>query len=233
MLILATDTSTPIASVALMSDEQVLAEAAVEVTNMHTARLIPLIDDLLRWTDHPLDSVDALVIGLGPGSFTGTRIAVSTIKSIAYALSKPLVGICILDAIAMGLQHTNLPLCVMLDARRDEVYAAVYEQPPRRSLEILCVSVESLMAQLSTPALLVGNGTQVYRDRIETHARAEHTVAEPLFNLPRASLMVQLALPRLQAGETDDAMAITPIYARKLEAQVQYATGRIGRKTLL
>ena len=233
MKILAADTSTNIASVALADGPAILAEYTVEVTNMHTARLIPLIDELLWSAGCSLEELDALCVGLGPGSFTGVRIGVSTLKSMSYALQKPLVGVCTLDALAFGLRQAGTPICAMLDARRREVYAAVYHSPPTRDSDILCVSMHELVEQLPEPTLLVGSGADVYREQLEELAGERIHFAEPVFGVPRAALLTQIALSRVVDGTTDDFMAITPIYVRKPEAEVQYESGRLGSKKLI
>ncbi len=233
MKILAVDTSTHIASVAIADDRSVSAEYTLEVTNMHTARLIPLIDEVLRYTGCDLKQMDAFAVGLGPGSFTGVRIGVGTIKSICYALQKPVVGICTLDAIAFGLKDAGHPVCAMLDARRNEVYAAIYNPPPTRCSEVMCVSIERLAEQIIQPCLLVGNGVRAYDEQIQTFLGSRAICAEPVFDLPRASMLTQLALSRLRSGKPDDFMALTPIYVRRPEAEVQYETGRLGKKALI
>ena len=233
MRILALDTTTHIASVALTDGSAVRAEITLDVTNQHTAQLIPLIHQILTATHTELKAIDGIAVGIGPGLFTGVRIGVGTAKSLAYALDKPIVGICTLDIVAFNLRGAERPVCAMLDARRNEVYAAIYSPPSHRCSEVMCVSVEQLSAAIQEPCLLVGTGTQAYRDQIERFLGDRGIFVEPAFALPRASLLAQLALPRFARGDTDDAMALTPLYVRRPEAEMQYESGRLGKKTLI
>ena len=107
MKILGIDTSTPIGSVALIDGENLVAEHTLNIVQAHSSRLMPAIDRVLKWGNITADALDGCAVGIGPGSFTGIRIGVATIKSLCYALDKPIMGISTLEAVAYNLRWTN------------------------------------------------------------------------------------------------------------------------------
>ena len=133
MKILGVDTSTSIGSVGLIDDGAVVAEHTLDITQAHSARLMPTIDQVLKWANMTAHDLDACAVGLGPGSFTGIRIGVGTIKTLCYALGKPIVGVSTLEAIAFGLHFTDRCICTVLDARRGEVYGAIFQTGHRQA----------------------------------------------------------------------------------------------------
>ena len=127
MKILGIDTSTPIGSVALIDGDTLAAEHTLNIVQAHSSRLMPAIDTVLKWSDVTADDLDGCAVGIGPGSFTGIRIGVATIKSLCYALDKPIVGVSTLEAVAYNLRWTNGTICPLLDARRSEIYGAIFQ----------------------------------------------------------------------------------------------------------
>ena len=126
MKILGVDTSTPIGSVGLIDGERFVAEHTLSIVKAHSSRLMPAIDQILKWADLTVQDLDACAVGIGPGSFTGIRIGVGTIKSLCYAVKKPIIGVSTLEAIAYNLRYTDKLICPILDARKDEVYGALF-----------------------------------------------------------------------------------------------------------
>ena len=126
MKILGVDTSTPIGSIALIEGDNLIAEHTLDIVQAHSSRLMPAIDSVLKWGNITVDDLDGCAVGIGPGSFTGIRIGVATIKSICYAVDKPIVGISTLEAIAYNLRWSKSIICSLLDARRSEIYGAIF-----------------------------------------------------------------------------------------------------------
>ena len=126
MIILAADTSTKIGSVALVEDESPIAEYTLNVSETHSARLMPTIDRVLKDCGMQIAEVDALAVAIGPGSFTGLRIGLATFKGLALAAEKRLVAVPTLDALAASLAFSQHMVCPILDARMGEVYAEFY-----------------------------------------------------------------------------------------------------------
>ena len=162
MKILGIDTSTPIGSVGLIDGDKFVAEHTLNIVQAHSSRLMPAIDQVLKWGGLTVQELDACAVGIGPGSFTGVRIGVCTIKSLCYALQKPIIGVSTLEAIAYNLRYTNGLICPILDARREEVYSAIFHGGKRleRQSEDLCVTIKQLLDRTDTPTVFVGDGLE-------------------------------------------------------------------------
>ena len=125
-LMLALDTASPTGSVALVQGECLLGESLLNLKTTHSERLLGVVDRLLEGLGCTLDQLDALAVVRGPGSFTGLRVGMATAKGLALALELPLVGISSLAALAANAPFARMPVCALLDARKDEVYAGLY-----------------------------------------------------------------------------------------------------------
>ncbi len=145
---------------------RVIGETTLQVSETHSSRLMPTIDRLLRETSLPAQKIQGIAVGLGPGSFTGLRIAVSTVKGLAFALRVPVVGAPTLDALANNIRYASTQVCPVLDARKKEVYAALFrgdgEGQLKKISEDWVLSPEDLCSRISETTVLVGNGTEVY-----------------------------------------------------------------------
>ena len=221
-LILAFDTSTLRAALALLRGEEVLVEGERLVTT-HSERLLVAIDDLLRAAGVALDRVDAIACGKGPGSFTGLRIGMSTAKALAWATGKPLVCVSSLAALAQNVaQLRPRPGLVVpcIDARRGEVFAGFLGVAGELEPEIV-LEPQELSARLAgRGALLVGDGALAHRavfEGLDLAAEDLHTV--------RGREIGRLAMVRLARGEVDDAAGVEPTYLRASDAE----TGRKRR----
>ena len=171
-LILAMDTATRCSTVALtrgnMEEGEVLAEMALSSSITHSRRLIDCLDHLLKHADITLQEVDGIAVGLGPGSFTGLRIGVATAKGLAVASDKKLLGVSTLDSIAVGCGVTAKKICVVVDARKKQVYTAFYTIDQRggacREGAIKVLSPQQLAEEIEEPVIMVGDGVVPFRD---------------------------------------------------------------------
>ena len=216
MKILGVDTSTSIGSVGLIHGDNFVAEHTLNVVGAHSSRVMLAIDAVLKWAGLGVHELNACAVGIGPGSFTGVRIGVGTIKSLCYASKKPIIGVSTLEAIAYNLRYTDGLICCVLDARRDEVYGAVFHggtELERRS-EDLCVPINALLDRIDAPAVFVGDGLGRYADAIRERCGADATFADASFNVPRGTGIAQLGYQRLLNGDSDDYFALTPNYVR-------------------
>ena len=222
MKILGIDTSTPIGSVAVIDGDNLVAEHTLNIVQAHSSRLMPAIDGILKWSDITADTLDGCAVGIGPGSFTGIRIGVATIKSLCYALDKPIVGVSTLEAIAHNLRWTNSIICPLLDARRSEVYGAIFQGGSewQRLSEGLCLSIDAFLDRLDThispncPINFVGDGLATYGDAVRERLRERVHFADPIFNVPRGATIAHLGKQRLQNGDIDDYSTLVPNYVR-------------------
>jgi tRNA threonylcarbamoyladenosine biosynthesis protein TsaB len=219
--LLALDTSTARTSVALLVKGRVVAEAAARV-GVHTAEcLLPSVDRVLREAGLELDGVDAFGITLGPGSFTGLRIGLATVKGFALGSERPAVGISSLAALAGAAPEGPGPVLATLDARRGELYAAAFEAPGVRVAGVLpegLFAPEELAGRFGA-CRVVGEGAQVCGEAL---ARALGPDAifcegEPW---PHARDVARLAWKALEAGEGSDPARLAPRYVRRAQAEV-------------
>ena len=161
MRVLAVETSSLAGGVALLDGERLVAEYLLDVSVTHSERLMAAVERVLadaRWTPRDLAG---LAVAVGPGSFTGLRIAVSTVKGLALALEAPIAAVPTLDAMAAALPWAALPVCPVLDARKNEVYASLYRwdgAAMRREWDYLALTPAALAARLSEPVIVVGDG---------------------------------------------------------------------------
>lgn len=217
MKILGIDTSTPIGSVGLIEGDDFIAEHTLNITQAHSSRLMPAIDQVLKWGDLTVHDLDACAVGIGPGSFTGVRIGVGTAKSLCYAIKKPIIGVSTLEAIAYNLRYTNGLICPILDARRDEVYGAVFHGGAtlERRSEDLCLSIEELLNRVDSFSVFVGDGLGRYEEKIRGKFGDDLVLANSTFNVPRGTIIARIGREPLLRGESDDYFGLIPNYIRK------------------
>jgi tRNA threonylcarbamoyladenosine biosynthesis protein TsaB len=217
MRVLAVETSSLAGGVALLDDERLVAEYLLDVGVTHSERLMSAVDRVLadaRWTPRELGG---LAVAVGPGSFTGLRIAVSTVKGLALALDLPIAAVPTLDAMAAALPWAALPVCPVLDARKGEVYASLYRWDGgamQREWEYLALSPEALAARLSEPVIVAGDGAPSIQS---PYARR----LPPPRRLPSPACVATLGLERLRRGDTVDAASLAPLYLRPSEAELK------------
>ena len=217
MKILGIDTSTPIGSVGLIEGDDFIAEHTLNITQAHSSRLMPAIDQVLKWGDLAVHDLDACAVGIGPGSFTGVRIGVGTVKSLCYAIKKPIIGVSTLEAIAYNLRYSIGLICPILDARREEVYGAVFQggETLERRYEDLCLPIEALLDRVEGSAVFVGDGLGKYESKVRERFGDDLVLAESTFNVPRGTSIARIGLERLLHGESDDYFGLIPNYIRK------------------
>lgn len=242
MLILAVETSTSTGSVALVEaplpeddlfrGEKVLAEVILNLPVTHSESLMPSIDRLLQEASISITHVQGIALALGPGSFTGLRIGASTVKGLAYALRVPVVGVPTLDALAHNARFASSLICPVLDARKKEVYAALFrgngEGRVDKISEDWVMAPEDLCSRIVEKTIFLGNGIELYgkvlREKLGPHA----LLAPPDLSLPRALNVARLSLPKFKKGITLDIFSFTPTYIRRSEAEIQHQVKKDG-----
>ena len=225
MKILAVDVSTSSGSVALLDEMELKAEWSLHSARTHNRRLLKTIDLLLHQVNWTVQDVDGFAVTLGPGSFTGIRIGISTVKTLAWVLQKPYVGIPTLDALAAPLGFAALPVCTLLDARKKELYVAFYQPDGngtcRRSSPYLVKSPEHVLREIQETTLFCGDGWLLHRDWFLSNLGDQAVELPPPFHTIRASFVAGLARQRFLQGAGDDPMSSVPIYVRASEAELQ------------
>ena len=224
-LILAIETATMCGSVALLSGNRCLAENSVDTATTHSRRLIKQVDYVMQVTETRWDQLDGISVSLGPGSFTGLRIGLSTAKGLALATERPLLGVPTLDGLAHQIiSPPGSQVCTLLDARKKEVYAAFFkcngEGVPEKTSEDLVLSPEKLAALIDEPTLLIGDGAVLYRKLFHETLGNSAIFSPPRSFFPRASTIGILATKMFGNNEFIDPANAVPIYVRPSEAEI-------------
>jgi len=223
MKILAVDTSTQTCSVALIDDDALIAETTTGLQQTHTKHLMGLIENLLADAGMRVDALDGLAVVQGPGSFTGLRIGISSVKGLSAARGKPVVGVSSLEALAVQCLSYNDCIYPMIDACRAEVYASGYLATPG-ALERLeaeqVIKPDKMLTNCKTPCLFVGSGALLYRDLIRARLGTKAHFAPPLQHHVRASTVAHLAWQRFKQGECGENGELVPDYVRKSDAEI-------------
>ena len=226
MLVLALDSATNVASCAVVASDKVLVEFNLNTRKTHSERLMPMVTKALDYADLTLEDIDGFSVSVGPGSFTGLRIGLTTVKSLAFFSGKPLVGIPTLDGLAANLKGVDGLVCPVLQARKDELYFALYLNTlngQERISEYTTSSPAKLMAffaQFHTGKLtLVGDGTEMFPDNFREQLGSHCVVAHELNRLPRAASIGFLGLERLKKGYSDDLDSLSPLYIKASAAE--------------
>jgi len=228
MKILAIETSTMLGGVAIADEKGLIAETRLNVKSTHSERLMATIDEQLKQAEMTLADIDAFAVASGPGSFTGLRIGLGTAKGLCFATGKPLVLVPTLDAFARSFPFAEHPVCVMLDARRGELYAAVFRWDNGfvKMLDAISAVPEDLFRDLDSPVILAGEGALVYRDRLIA-LLGERALFAPLISMvPSPANVAMLGLEKAMRGEFTEASAAEPFYIRKSEAEVKWSQKR-------
>lgn len=223
MKVLGIDTSTMTGSVGLLNDRELMGEYTIGNLVNHSERLMTMIDLLLKEVNLKPEEIDGIAVALGPGSFTGLRIGVTTAKALAYSLKKPIAGIPTLDALAQHFPLTDRLICPILDARKQEVYSAFYRSDghqARRVSDYQVSSIEKVLEKIQEPVVFLGNGLLFYQTHIAKTLGEKALFADPPHSSPRGGLIAWLGLLRLIQQDQDDPFSLVPLYVRKSDAEI-------------
>lgn len=223
MNVLALDTATRSCSVAVAIDGRPACELSTLSNRTHSLHLMGMIRDALALAELGLEEIDGFAVTIGPGSFTGLRIGISTAKGLAFAAGKPCVGVSSLEALAsVCLPYPNR-ICVLMDARKGEVYTAVYQECDGRLERIgdeRVVAPETILRTIVSPHLFVGEAALLYEKQIRSIV-AENARWAPRDRLfPKASTVAWMALDRLTAATADEVDLLVPRYIRQSDAEL-------------
>ncbi|MEQ8201514.1 MAG: tRNA (adenosine(37)-N6)-threonylcarbamoyltransferase complex dimerization subunit type 1 TsaB [Syntrophomonadaceae bacterium] len=238
MLILAIDSSTPVAGVALIRDELLVRESFINFKQTHSELLMPLVDQTLQGCGLSVQDLDALAVTLGPGSFTGLRIGMAAVKGLSLAAGLPVVGLSTLETLAHNICFTDYLVCPLLNARRQEVYGACYDNrgsfPRLMGAEVACPPEEfarlarQWARQQGRPGIIMlGDGYAPYREIFKPLLGDQLQVAPAHMMLPRAAALGSLAMVKAGRGEYEPVMALRPRYIRLSEAERKLGKGEL------
>lgn len=223
MHVLGFDTATSIASVGLVSDGSVLVEESTPAAANHTETLLPLILRVLERAKFTLADVQGLGVSIGPGSFTGLRIALGTAKGFAYALGQKIVGVSTLEALARTITDWEGDIRPVFDARKGEVYTALFHRQPNGELHRLSpdivVAPHTFFRHLDADCLFLGDGVEKYGELLQERCGAQARLLPFCAHHPRGGVVAYLAWERLRKGESNDIGALAPLYVRRPDAE--------------
>lgn len=225
MKILAVDTAEQSCSLALVEDGIPVCEEFYSSRKTHAVMLMDMVDHMIhKRAAISMDQIDGFAVARGPGSFTGLRIGISVVKALAYALSKPVAGISTLDGIAWQMSFSSLPVCVMMDAKRGEVYSAVYyfnRGTLEKKTEALALSPEDASDMAGQNALFAGSGARVFKDVIKEHLGPGAVFAPGFQNSISAAAIAEVLFKNPDLLSFDLSAAL-PLYLRSSDAEINY-----------
>lgn len=209
-----------------MEETRVKAEWTIHSEITHNRLLLKTIDRILEKVGWSLDDVDGFAVTTGPGSFTGLRIGLTTIKTLAWTLSKSFAGVSTLDALASQFPFTPHPICSLLDARKKEVFFGLYRSDhggtPVRRGRLMVGSPERVLDHIHEPTIFCGDGWSAYRNYFVEKLGSLVKEAPTPHHVPRAAFVAHLARKRLIQGNGDDPLTCVPLYVRPSEAELHY-----------
>lgn len=225
MKILALDSSGLVASVAVVENDNLIAEYTVNYKKTHSQTLLPMMDEIIHMTETDMGSVDAIAVAKGPGSFTGLRIGAATVKGLGLALKKPIIGIPTVEGLAMNLYETNSLICPLMDARRNQVYTGIYKFSDGRLQTVkeqMPVGIEEIIDALNIigqEVIFLGDGIPVYKDRIAAGMTVPYHFAPAHVNKQRAAAIGVRAMDYFKNGLYVSADEFEPEYLRLSQAE--------------
>lgn len=222
MKILAFESSAVSASVALVEDEKLIAQSFQNCGLTHSRTLLPMAESLLKNCGVTLDEVDALAVAHGPGSFTGVRIGVATVKGLALGADKPCIGVSTLEAMAWGARALGGRLCCVMDARAGQVYNALFtveNGAPHRLCDDRALKLTDLGEEIGeTPYFLVGDGADLCYNTLKERCAGLYP-APPELRYAAGYGVAAAALPLLRAGRTCSPQELDAFYLRRPQAE--------------
>ncbi|OGQ98425.1 MAG: tRNA (adenosine(37)-N6)-threonylcarbamoyltransferase complex dimerization subunit type 1 TsaB [Deltaproteobacteria bacterium RIFOXYD12_FULL_55_16] len=225
-VILALETATTCGSLALVAEGRCLAEYSLNTTANHSRSLLTGINWLLAQCNLSWPQIAAIAVSLGPGSFTGLRIALSTAKGLCMAAEKPLIGVETLTGLAIQFPFSSLPICPVIDARKNEIYTALYRSHqqgiPEKTIEPMVIKPQRLPEFISGPTLLVGDGLALYGQMLKELLGDYAHLAPPEICFARAAAIGSAAWHLFRQGSFLDPATAVPIYVRASDAELQF-----------
>jgi tRNA threonylcarbamoyladenosine biosynthesis protein TsaB len=227
MKVLAVDTSGKVLSIAVCDENSVIAEYTINYKMTHSEQLLPCIDQILKQTSIDIQSIDLFAVAEGPGSFTGIRIGVSTIKGFAYSLQKPIVSINALEALCYNINPYKMNVCAILDARNNQVFCGIFkpnEMKYDKVIDYSAVTITELVKTIKDMNVItafVGDGSIIHRDCIKDQLSGLAYFPYNTNSYQRASNIAILALNEYKEGRCSDSISLVPFYLRKSQAEQQ------------
>ena len=216
MILVALETSSFVAGIAVTDEDRVLIESSLQVGTVFAERLPVMLEQALKDADVPFDRINGFAVSIGPGSYTGLRVGLGLAKGLAFTTGKPLVTVPTLDTIALCVPYSKYPVHAVLDARRQKIYTAEYDtsggMPDRRS-PYQATTLDSLMNSVTTPVVFAGPGAREYQTPIN-QALGNNALFLPSEASLRAASVAFLGREAMHRGEQASLYEVEPMYIR-------------------
>lgn len=227
--ILAIDSSGLVASAAVIYGDELIAEYTVNYKKTHSQTLLPMLDEIKRMTELDLESIDAIAVAAGPGSFTGLRIGSATAKGLGLALKKPLIPVPTVDGLAYNLYGVEKLICPIMDARRNQVYTGVYRFSRRegqwemdvvkKQCAVPIFGLIDFLNEAGEEVVFLGDGVPVFKESIAANIKMDYSFAPAHMNRQRAASIGALGMVYLKQGKIQTAAGHEPEYLRMSQAE--------------
>jgi tRNA threonylcarbamoyladenosine biosynthesis protein TsaB len=225
MYILGIETSTKTGSVAIASEDGVIAQYSLNIEVTHSERLMSTVDRVLTDTGFQISDLDGYAVAIGPGSFTGLRIGLAAVKGLALVTGKPVAAVPTLKALAWNLPYAAYPVCPILDARKNEVYAATYRFEGSAlvyGMAEAAISLSRLSGRITEKTIFTGEASRIFRKDIIEIFGDRALFAPSSAILPSAAAVAEIGLDTIKGGNQTDPDSLTPMYIRRPEAEVAW-----------
>ena len=224
MKVLGIDTATMMGSIGLIDDEGAIAEYSLNIRATHSERLMPAIDRLLKDSGIMPKDIDGFAVSIGPGSFTGLRIGLATVKGFAMGCNKPVAAVSTLEALAFNLAYAEYLICPILDARRNEVYSALFKSDGKggmkRLVQDMAIDMQTFLREYDEDIIFLGDAVDIYRERILDILKDRAHFAPKNRNMPSGVSVAELGLKKIRDGKAVDPSGLAPFYIRRSEAEI-------------
>ncbi len=229
MKILALDSSGLVASAALLEDDNLIAEYTIQYKKTHSQTLLPMLEEIRDMVELDMNTVDAIAVAAGPGSFTGLRIGSATAKGLAFALDKPIVPVPTVEGLAYQMYGTDALVCPIMDARRSQVYTGIYEFVYRENkydmhvIKEQCAlsfdEIAGVLNGLERKVVFLGDGVPVFRERMAEVMQVPYTLAPAHRNRQSAACIAVLGSLYYAQGKVESGAQHAPVYLRLSQAE--------------
>jgi tRNA threonylcarbamoyladenosine biosynthesis protein TsaB len=225
MKILAVDTASKSCSVAIIHNDVLMAEMTLASGQTHSKHLMDMIRTVIRISGLSISDLDGFAVTKGPGSFTGLRIGISSVKGLAAGSGKPVVSVSSLETLAMQSEPSPYLICPLLDARKGEVYFSRYRLEggilKKEIEERVCPPIQAV-CDLDEPCLFIGDGAFLHKKLILDQIGELANFAPAFANMIRASTVAHISMIRFKKKDTDDLGTLVPSYIRKSDAELNF-----------
>lgn len=225
MIVLGIDTSTLLGSAAVIDNGQLVYEYIDNTKTSYSKRLLIMIDNALKGAVINIERIDGYALAIGPGSFTGLRIGLSVCKGFFAATGKPIIGVDTLDTLANTLKYSPNIICPILNAKKGEVYSALYRYKDNvlnKLTDDMVIDPERLCSMIIEPTIFVGDGIDVYRELLSEKVGNMAIFTPETKGYSNAASIAKIGLKKLERGDVTNAITLKPKYIRCSEAEIKW-----------